>query len=460
MLKRINIFNNYIQPKYIKYNFIKLHLDYNNESFKNSLSFKPSDITNAVINNNLLDNLIKQYNRDVDLSYYNEQAKNNIELIEKSLINNKFKDDIIQDIYNNTFYTNNFYTWNITNLVRQYQISSFDVFFALISDSTPFGMGAFDHKKELMNYNEIKNNFYRNSYVNYVDFDYCNGIAIKNSFPLNINLHPLELKMTKYNDRNNNSGYQKIINLLINNFDKRTNEFKRYEITELKEHINYQNNKISKNLQFTFYNKDNKLKNTIIDDKKQNFYNHRNDYDNKSTWIYQTIPQFEKYIKNNLDKCNLTDYFNYSNNISINQDIKNISVVNCLIYGKTNIKYRIIDRLFNLIRFAEYYDNNYHCVQLDNFVLKYYNDYNDKRYEISWRDDNINDLKFSITDKDKLFVSKHLIQLMNEVEPQYLNFNNYYEIGTWYSDNNYSIQTINNCILNENKRIDTEKILL
>ncbi len=102
----------------------------------------------------------------------------------------------------------------------------------------------------------------------------------------------------------------------------------------------------------------------------------------------------------------------------------------------------------------------YNYFQLDNFVLRYYiNSMSDKRYEVSWREDNINDLKFARTDYEKMRVAKNLIQLMNEVEPQHLNFENYYQIAEWYRDNDLSIQTLDIQINNEIGRIKSEKAL-
>ena len=45
------------------------------------------------------------------------------------------------------------------------------------------------------------------------------------------------------------------------------------------------------------------------------------------------------------------------------------------------------------------------------------------------------------------------------LEPQYLNFENYYQIAEWYKQNDLAIQTLNININNEISRVETENKL-
>lgn len=83
-------------------------------------------------------------------------------------------------------------------------------------------------------------------------------------------------------------------------------------------------------------------------------------------------------------------------------------------------------------------------VQLDNYVQQKIESNYAQRYKIEWNDDNIDELEYVKTDKDKLVAVKTLIQLMNEVDPKLLNRNNYYQIANWYKFNDYAIW-INQC---------------
>ena len=67
-------------------------------------------------------------------------------------------------------------------------------------------------------------------------------------------------------------------------------------------------------------------------------------------------------------------------------------------------------------------------------------------YQVEWSESNIYDLEFAQTDLQKLMVAKYLIQLMNEVDPLYLNFHNYWVIAEWYQRHDIAIQLIFNDI--------------
>jgi hypothetical protein len=108
----------------------------------------------------------------------------------------------------------------------------------------------------------------------------------------------------------------------------------------------------------------------------------------------------------------------------------NASIVNMLIYGKTNISQEMVPTLLGLIRFAE---DSQHSppawTQLDNYIIDHTGMYLSDL--IKWRDDNLHGLDFAKTETQRLSVARSLIHLMNETDPKVLNMVNYYQIGAW-----------------------------
>jgi hypothetical protein len=104
------------------------------------------------------------------------------------------------------------------------------------------------------------------------------------------------------------------------------------------------------------------------------------------------------------------------------------SIVNMLIFGKSNISRDMVPTVLSLIRFGHSPSMR---TQLDNYVI----DRSEHRYvsdPITWRDDNVhNELAFPQTDSQRLEVAKGLIHLMNETDPKELNMVNYYLISEW-----------------------------
>jgi hypothetical protein len=103
------------------------------------------------------------------------------------------------------------------------------------------------------------------------------------------------------------------------------------------------------------------------------------------------------------------------------------SIVNMLVFGKTNISREMVPTVLSLIRFGHSPSSR---TQLDNYVI----DRSDHRYvsdPITWRDDNMHELAFPLTDTQRMEAAKGLIHLMNETDPKELNMVNYYHIGAW-----------------------------
>ncbi len=126
------------------------------------------------------------------------------------------------------------------------------------------------------------------------------------------------------------------------------------------------------------------------------------------------------------------------------------SIVNMLIYGKTNISQEMVPTILSLIRFAE---DSQHSppswTQLDNYVIdhtgKYLSD------PIKWRDDNLHGLDFAKSDTQRMSVARALIHLMNETDPKDLNMVNYYHVGVWIRIHKEQIEKLGELIRVDSK---------
>ena len=470
-------------PRYVVFNnYLKLFVPELNEETLDSITFKSNEV-NETMKFETLETLGKKYGRNLDLKFYQRHFDDVNSLMNYSFeqnLNNGGNVDpklIKQDIYENSYFVSSD-RWNVTNLIRKYKLSSFDVFHSLVSTSTPFNAGIHSHDVSKMNYDEMKRDFYRDTTSGYRFFDYWNGIGIKSSFPIDVNnnVTPFELNMRRYNDRNSGLGFYKIINLLSNNVDKRTDDFVKY-IPTIKYVDEYKHGETIIDAAFpdiaSLFKKDEMINkyvsevtssffdNQMAKKKIQSYWSHRFCFDGECKWDYQVTPFYEQYVKHN--EKSLSDTFElkssdfsemqlcYNHKIPIGK----MSMVNMLMFGRTNVTFNFLERLLSFVRYTE--DSS--TFQLDNYVLdrtNYYNSNGDRRYDVIWKEDNINNLKFAQTDYEKLYVAKNMIQLMNEVDPSVLNYHNYVMIAEWYRLNDLSIQTNNGAQYSEMSRIKSK----
>jgi hypothetical protein len=273
-------------------------------------------------------------------------------------------------------------------------------------------------------------------------------------------------------------GYHHIINLLVKSFDQKTDDFVRYtpDIKDTMDKNDSIINTLYKSIVSYFKPDVNKRINDYVDratshvfknpDKKQIFWNHRQIPGNdKCSWAYQMTEYYDKYVKDELTHISDTFDLDYSEDDNHKQlkynmivDMKYVSMVNMLIFGKTNITFNFLERLLSYIRYTE---NNY-VYQLDNYQITKYVygcGYNKKIYQIEWRHDNIHTLKFCQTDYEKLYAAKNLINLMNETDPSVLNYHNYVIVGNWIMANDMSIQSSYSAQFRETSRLESESKL-
>ena len=347
--------------------------------------------------------------------------------INKYFENNTKNEEIIKkDIMNNTFFDRCFEEWNITNLARKYQITGKEVFTAFVKNNKPFGMGNFDNQLEKNKFEEIERYWNQRIDKGYVYVDYYNGIGVKNAFPVYIFESNFILNIRRYNDRNSfeNNVFWKVLDILNDKIDKVKigklvlEDFKPYE-----EHVMIEETiKQGKNMFQEIPFEEGELK-------VQGYFNHRIFVEN--VWDYMLFPENEigeyyqfvkKGIENNV--FDLQNYFTIIKNKLVPLDnikLENLSIVNCLIFGKTRIRLEDVDKLMSLVR----YHTDYSIYYLDNYVVDFNKKYfKESNYFISINA-TIDDLEFYNDDETKNNIAKYIVQIMNEVRPDLLNHHNY-----------------------------------
>jgi hypothetical protein len=444
--------------------------------------------TNGAYAYELLAPLYKSHCSDT-YKYY-ESFNNNAEYLHQNIVESFKKNgipvtcepgsQIINDIRDFTHFERGLEDWDITHVVRKYRLTSTDVFNALITDAMPYNMGvfAYDEKKVAKSLSEFceKVSAHKQHGEKTVYIDYWYGIGIKSHFPVDIHNDetPFKLSIRRYNDRNGNTGFLRIISMLAQTFERRNPD---YAIPVVKECILVEKElspkydekyDIDANKSITpsmpSVNSDAEyIWKYSIEQKQQGYFNHRSlSYPDKpATWDYMMRVFYDKYVKDVPGSCmylSLAHLFQfrdntisgkcYNSNMSLDPNSQNCcSIVNMIIYGKVDINWEILERLLPLIRFKTITSGYTPTTQLDNYVISEisYPGLEGPVYKIDWRDDNVaTELERPKTDYEKLIVAKTLIRLMNEVPPELLNFNNYYHVCSWYHRNDMGIQMVSN----------------
>ncbi len=446
-------------PKYIIYGNCRVCI---NQSLTDIISAISVNIpVEETVTEDTYVNILKKNNKESSIKFItNSSQVDHNYLIDRALkyISEKFGkvgkdnvDTIKNDILNLTYYDGSMERWNITNIARKYKLSGKDVFIAMASH-----FECSQQTTEKME--EDFNNVCKDS--DYAYFDWYNNRGIKNSFPKNIynNLTPFILNMRRYEDRNGYS-YEKIFYLIIRSIINKSID-NNYEKINEDEYHKSKNNKLhtvtnkeieSHNSHINYSEEQKELLNSYTLNKVPFSSNHRNSVlrdKNDEIWPYQMKEFYDKYVSSKLNECELLLGFDwYYGSIQLNHKIqmKDISVINMLIYGKTFItSLNDVERILSYVRIN--FDRENEIYQLDNYVItwKFLYSNNPKRYTISWNDENVDTIDFARKDIDKLYAAKYLIQLMNEVDPNLLNINNYLWISNWYTKNNLAIQTAHN----------------
>lgn len=456
MLKVSNIMIELSLPRYVKINdFMKvnLHKDY---------------LINYGVPLNKVKDLMSLEEikslRKINDNYLKDKSEIHEKLIINYLDKSKNKKKLKDELFENTFYQYNFEYWNITNLARKYNISGEEVLDKLIK-SDPFNMGfmSYEPDKEI----NIKKLFKerKKEYPNseYFYCDYINGIGIKNNFPLDINQSQFKLSMRRYNDRNNYNGYDKVLSLIEEKINNKPQNFIRYECPEPNESKNQKLKEIDNNII--------KKNNNIIKKIQLNPVYRKGFMENLESEMIENIYDLEEIRKEHFDfnEIDLSNYFDLIPNIEYSTeslkhdldtrlknspyyyvpksglDLGEISMVNLLLYSKSNINRESLPYLLEYIRINE---KDQYRVQLDNYYIEQNFNGLGKNYHIEFKDVDLKQQKFVETSWDKYLACKYLLRFGEEVEPSRLNLHNYNIINNYETEcclfHNRTISTIDN----------------
>ena len=326
-LFRTNI-KKFVNIKYIIYNdFINLKTDIkipDNDKIIDREYIKEKDLLN--IKNDYIGRILKIYDND----YYIH--KNHLKDVSTKLK---------EEIKKNTYFENSFELWNITKLVRKYNITGKDIFLSMTKDNEEFNKKWLE--KEVI--------------YDYKRFDYCNHKAIKNSFSTDINKNETTLNLRRYVERGNFNGYKQLINMLEEKIKEEPNYNNLLLSNLIKEDEKINNNKkINKNEIFIpsmdlkdktlfYFNQNNDKKCKIKEHKK--FYNmiingKEEKIFNLSNYLsYNLRPNYDLF---EIDEKDLNNYILTPRNET---ELSNLSIINCIIFGEDNIRFEDINKLIN-----------------------------------------------------------------------------------------------------------------
>lgn len=144
---------------------------------------------------------------DKDSRQLYQEAKEEALNIEERLIigaepfiNREKMPEFLRDVAENSYFLRLFDNWDITQLVRKYNITGEHLFVALASMSVPTGIGCIEFK-------DLNDQEYSKIYQQSVSeskgdsgvyFDYVNGVRMKNWFPLDTNQSRTVINLYKY----------------------------------------------------------------------------------------------------------------------------------------------------------------------------------------------------------------------------------------------------------------------
>ena len=456
-------------------------------AFKETLQMNYEEITTEMTNHAV----------SSTLEFRNESLKKDHKLIEEYWKNDRDKEKIIKkEILDLTHY-NQHYDWNITNLVRKYDLSGLDVFLAMIAgtipDFTTLGVLQYQHKNITRDAltDEWNKEMNRDPESFYVYFDWLNGIGVKNHFPIDIHKVPFTLDMRRFNDRNYNIGYERIFNLLSHTIDEiacGNKHLKPYDHVHPEDKTNYSTDNFDDFETPSTDRIDMSFSRIVKSDgsfpSAKKYYNRKEDYNiskEGDTWLDTLFPH-DLEAKNNIgkaqtsfvedletyklfvmeriekgifdlenyffmqklhNKINMHEYYYpdksnddmnkdpnyYSLNSFRNTRLHDLSIVNCLMFGKTNIRYSDVDKLLTLVRYDDERNNGfYNKIFIDNYVLDYrfrWDNNTNLFLTVNLDNNTIDTLPFHSDCGTKLKIAKEILQVMNEADLELLNKHNY-----------------------------------
>lgn len=405
----------------------------------------------------------------------------------------KASNELKEKIYKYTYFEYGFEYWILTDLVRRYNIQGKELFLAMTANNEKY-QKIWDEANESSN--------------GYKYFDYIGGYGIKNGYLTDVYKGETMLNLRKYVDRSGIAGYTRLIDLMeekikikaTNNYietigkntEKNTEKIKIKDIDESwsdnenkitipsmnleGKTVNYCNHNLNTNKTYSFglnltneeisiLNKDLdedtdddyeiKYKKSLERDKRdlaqfKKFISNgisNGDFDLEKYFEYKLRPKYDWTWTDDVDKTNLDNYILVPKKDYEKSFMEDLSVTNCIIFGKSNIRFCDVEKLLSLIR----YKYEMYVETLDNFEIYYSNTHFIKPNTI---DEKINSMEFCKY-QDMLECAKWLIQIMNEIEPSLINLHNYHTLVNYCKQkDNLEEKEFNILIRNEKYRIE------
>ena len=123
-----------------------------------------------------------------------------------------------------------------------------------------------------------------------------------------------------------------------------------------------------------------------------------------------------------------------------------MSVVNCIVFGKTNIRFQDINMLLGLVRMTIIPRYNSDIIYIDNFILHNYN-------ELDFITDSteINRMKYYDDLTHKIIIAKNILYAMNNFPETLINHHNYKKLVEFIEKNEQLAYPYNNLKYLENR---------
>lgn len=216
-----------------------------------------------------------------------------------------------KEILNETFFDREFNNWNLTNFMRKNDVHSRELFLSMVLDADPYGAGTLANITKSKE--EILADFEKKVDGETVYFDWYNGIGIKNHFPVDHYQTGLELDIRRFNDRNYNNGYHKLLRVMEHYIKEEPKKFTRVEDSDPIDKSHVKPNVIDMK-KVEYFNSMNPNESDCVIEKD---YNWRcrldspsdSDYELKDTYDMDIF--YDKYLKDVADSMDLSSYFDF-----------------------------------------------------------------------------------------------------------------------------------------------------
>lgn len=411
---------------------------YNNKFNVKSVGIKVPNTILTILDRTEFNNLKCNNNVKSRLEYYDNLIEDYKTIFENISVNLQFH------FRNKVVFENGFDTMNITKMVRNFNISTKDIFLALTENN--------------MKYEKYWDDTETNNMYKY--FDYIGTYYLKCHLPSDDNRYDADtiISFRRYVERSGTRGIKRLLELFEEQIKKPEIIYKESEIICKESEIFEENNHIEKIEHLLIPDVLPKLQQYYCNNNFDNIYPLENNekFSEYKDFYYKTmntksfnLSKYFKYIKkmNYNDQEHILPINSYTLVPLTNTSLENLSVSACIMFGDDNIRLCDVEQLLSCIRVK----CDIYSYTIDNFTISTY----DKHVlELCDDSETLNKIEFSQYD-DFLNTCKWLIQVMNNMKPKNINHHNYGVLTKYCKNNdNFEKQRIRNLIYIEKRRIE------